>query len=502
MNIWLVTTGSSDVQLTNNEDWNDWYRTIKKSIQRLPFKPTRATDDENEPYRLPARVLGIAYDRLAEAIQPNLTFPLLDGFTQELKKQAVEITQIIVLMSDQADVFPESERDTNRSPYWQDTCLLYPILERYFCEHFPEALLTPLLLKPDSVDRGLDNWDAVLGLVQREIRSLNIEPETVYVSHQAGTPAISSAVQFASLAKFGDRVKFLVSSEYREDRTHTIASSKYLGAIRLQEAKALLDRYDYAGVKVLIGGALDTQTQVFLDAGIQWNLADFQSFRDLLLNSNFIKAEDFKWWSFGYESAYLAVIRHRQGSIVDALFHSFRSVEGLICIWAETTYKDYIVYDKKGSPQVTERIKDILPEYWERIEEKQKKWLTEQREKNQQSIDKGQEGLPLSTGLFSQSLYMLFETVRPESKKNKYIKTVLYSAKDERNQQFHRLLGLQEENLFQAWKATNVEEWNAVLLGCLNFIAQVDSTSNFESIKSTSFMAKVHQELKDTIASL
>jgi len=513
MNIWLVTTGSSDVQLTCDEHWNDWCQDIKKSLHRLPFEPVRAIQDEGEPYRLPARVLGIAYDKLPNEVLSHLAFPLLKGFTRRLKEQGTQIDRIVILMSDQENIFSEAERETTRCPYWQDTCQLYPILEGYFQEHFSEATLTPLMLKPDSLEQGLDDWDAVLSLVRREVSSLDLEPGTVYVSHQAGTPAISSAVQFASLAKFGDRVQFLVSSEYDSDRTRTIASSKYLSAIRVQEAKALLDRYDYAGVKEILGIDFTKATTkqekdiaILLEAAIQWNFAKFDQFADeLKRHQKFIaeveeRTKQENWWWIGYESAYLAIIRHRQGNIVDALFHSFRSVEGLICIWAETTYKDCIVYDKKGSPQITERIKEILPEYWKKIEEKQHKWLTEQREKKQQSTDKGQEQLPLSTGLFSQSLYMLLEMARPESKKNKYIKTVLYSAKDERNQQFHRLLGLQEENLFQAWKANNVREWNAVLLGCLNFLAQVDLTSNFESVESASLMAKVHQELRDAIA--
>ena len=502
MNVWLVTLGSSDVQVKDADLWSDWYREVKGSlygIDRLRFKPTRINEDDDAPYRIASRVLGIAYEKLGEAVTEQLVFPLLEQFQQQLLDKAETIDRIVVLTSDQQHVFSEEERESYRCPYWQDTGLLYPIVCDYLQPFFPDAQISPLSISPTSSDQGLDDWDAGLKLVRWEIASLDFKPEKIYVSHQAGTPAISSAVQFSSLAKFGKQVEFLVSSEYRPERTRLINSSEYLSALRLQEAKALLDRYDYSGVKTLIGGVLDRQTQTLLDAGIQWNLADFQNFQKLLLDSNFVRSEGCMWWSFGYESAYLAVIRHRQGNIVDALFHSFRSVEGLICIWAETKYKACIIHDKKGSPQITEKIQTILPEYWKWIEEKYHNWLTDQREKNQVRVNSGEQALLLSTGLFGQTLYRLLETVRPESKKNKYMKTVLYSAKDERNQQFHRLLGLQEENLFQAWKANNVEEWKDVLLGCLNFISEVNSIGNFESIESASLMAKVHESLKSAI---
>ena len=153
MNIWLVTTGSSDVQLTCDEHWNDWCQDIKKSLHRLPFEPVRAIQDEGEPYRLPARVLGIAYDKLPNEVLSHLAFPLLKGFTRRLKEQGTQIDRIVILMSDQENIFSEAERETTRCPYWQDTCQLYPILEGYFQEHFSEATLIPLMLKPDSLEQ-------------------------------------------------------------------------------------------------------------------------------------------------------------------------------------------------------------------------------------------------------------------------------------------------------------------------------------------------------------
>ena len=514
MNIWLVTTGSSDVQLTSDKDWNDWYQAIKRSVQKLPFKPVRAIDDEGEPYRLPARVLGIAYDRLADAIQPKLTFPLLDGFTLELKAQKVAIDQIIVLMSDQEDVFPEAERGTNRSPYWQDTCRLYPILESYFHEHFPDALLTPLVLKPESVDRGLDNWDAVLGLVQRKIGSLDIEPETVYVSHQAGTPATSSAVQFASLAKFGDRVQFLVSNEYDSGRTRTIASSKYLGAIRLQEAKALLDRYDYSGVQSLLKSYLkEGDTQTLLNAAIQWNVAQFSEFTDTLTALSdpcLVQAVQKRlqhWWWVAYEEVYLAVIRSNQDNIVEAFFHSFRAFEGIFALWGSHRlrhqFEEYFEIND-GVSYLNLSVLDTEEEYFSGKEPKSLKKKLEKIRKELREKSK-----PERIMLDMAMLCKFFRAYRYQDYENSCEELKIFwddsegnNVSKKRNFIVHQIQGMSKMDLMNFWGVSSSKEWESRLLKFLNFIAKDDLHKEFESLEEASLMAQVHRKLIDAIDKL
>jgi hypothetical protein len=59
-NVWIVTTGSSDVQLHSDEAWSDWFYEIKNSIYRLEFEPSRSINEDLQHYRIPARVLGTA----------------------------------------------------------------------------------------------------------------------------------------------------------------------------------------------------------------------------------------------------------------------------------------------------------------------------------------------------------------------------------------------------------------------------------------------------------
>ena len=531
MNIWIVTIGSSDVQLDSdrissekgrnekqrsNKFWSYWYEDTKPDCYDIAFEPKQAYKDLDESYRIEARVLGSVYESSSQKVKDEiwsyLTFPLLDKFVEELRESPPDA--IALLLTDQSEIFKHNS--TTRKPkcaYWQDTCKLEPILKRYFQDKFPEAKYKPIFLSPTSGDKGLDDWNYVLELVRENLRTIefdgkeikNEEIKTVYVSHQAGTPAISSAVQFVCLARFRTNVEFLVSNEQNLE-TRKISRSNYLRAIQLQEAKALLERHDYAGLMALLKPYLNRKNpkerriRSLLKAGIQWNLAKFNNFKGLLIALKITEKSDFLWYWMGYESAYLAVIRHQQGNIVEALFHGFRAAEGLICNWAEEKYKQYIYYNDKGSPQITEEIKEVFSDYWNKIEKKNEKWITESKEKNEKRQKKGEELVPISVGLFSQSLYLLLEMARPEVKKNSYMKIVLYSAKDERNQQFHRLLGLREKDLFKAWKADSVDSWKSILLGSLNFIAKEDLSQEFTSPEEASLMSKVHQELVNAIA--
>lgn len=526
MNLWIVTIGSSDVQLDSdrvNRDkgrtekqrsdkvWQYWYDdTIKSECYDIPFEPKPAFKDSEESYRIAPRILGIVYElnseEVKEEIRNYLTFPLLSNFTKELKKLEPP-EAIAILLTDQSEIFKDDyKRRKPKCPYWQDTCELEGIVTHYLKQEFPGAEIVPLILSPQE-EPGLDDWDRVLIFVRDkldELDKLPLQPDTVYVSHQAGTPAISSAVQFSSLAKFRTNVKFLVSNEYSQE-TRPISRSTYLGAIQRQEAEALLKRHDYAGVKLLVYDYLPSESKILLDAAIQWNLAKFNEFAnemqklsDQALVEQVNKRSQHWWWT-AYEAAYLAVIRHRQKNIVEALFHSFRSVEGLVCQWAEEKYKNYILYDKKGSPQIIEKIEEILPEYWEKMKEKNFDWIKQQNKENENRLAKGKDKKPISVGLFSQNLYSLLECVRPECKQEPSLKKGLYSAKDERNQQFHRLLGLLEEDLFKAWKADNVDSWKSILLGCLNFITNCDLPKAFTSLEEASLMAQVDQKLKQAI---
>ena len=491
MNIWIVTTGSSDVQIKTDDYWDDWYERspVQRECDNLQFKPTKIIEDSDEPYRVPPRVLGKVYQQQPEEVWQCLEFPLLRQFTIQL--QGKHIDKIILLLTDQTNTFDEDKREDRRCPYWQDTCELQDIIKRYFEEQdeFRDVELIPIVLPTAKSKPGLDDWNQVLKIVRTEFSKIKSEPKTVYVSHQAGTPAISSAVQFCSLARFGDGVKFLVSNEYEKKSLDPIDSSEYLKGIKFKQAEELLKRHDYAGVKSLVNNYLDSETKILLDAAIKWNLAKFDEFATELLNhqnSHLVKEvqerkKDDNWWWSAYETAYLGVIRLEQENSTEAFFHSFRSVEGLISKWAESCFSEY-VEPNNDTPLLKSSILNVFPNY---LGKKDKADLKAEFEKK---------GTLILSGF---PLYALLRADRTNWEQEcKDLTIFIEKITPQRNKLFHRLKGLEEEEVFKEWQVYDPKDWETRILHYLNFVAR----QKFISLKESSLMSQVHEMLKHAIA--
>jgi len=498
MNVWIITTGSSDVQLKNKDRWNALH---SKALSQLgtskQFSFIESEQSGKKLWRYPSRAMGIVYGQALAEHYKDLEFPLVNSFSGYLKKEQIELNRIIVLLTDQSDVVSAANKDKPSHPYWQDTCTLKPILEHYLNIAFADVVMDSdrdfIVLKPNSGSAGLDDWNEVLNLVQQEFIKLDIpEDATVYVSHQAGTPAISSAVQFSSLARFRTNVQFLVSNEYSQE-TRPISRSNYLGAIQLQEAKALLERHDYAGVRDILGltntapsNSQEKRIKYLLDAGEQWNFAEFHKFKKIVVDRKLLSVNNFLWYQSGYESAYLALVRLEQGNTVEALFHSFRAVEGTVIKWAEKRYSSHIVKDPQYGVQVKKSICQELPGYFNA--------LSSTMQTNFERRGK--------IGLYGDQLYELLKQARPDWKSHPDIKIVWEVAKKERNNCFHRLEGLQESEVFDAWDTKTKNDWKQRILSCINFIAKehLPQQEEFTSLEDASLMAKVHDELVNAIA--
>ncbi|MDB9412265.1 hypothetical protein [Microcystis aeruginosa] len=149
---------------------------------------------------------------------------------------------LYIILTDQEKLFKTSDIKNSPCPFWQDTCTLEPLFEWYFQT---KLKLKPhfITLQPSVNNRGLDHWDQVLTLVTEELKK--IQPDDVfYISHQASTPAISSAVQFVSIGYFSN-VKFLIVNRYYEENNiktspEIIPSSSYWKQLQIQKAKKLI----------------------------------------------------------------------------------------------------------------------------------------------------------------------------------------------------------------------------------------------------------------------
>ncbi|MEA5447615.1 hypothetical protein VB780_03475 [Leptolyngbya sp. CCNP1308] len=476
MTTWILTVGDSDVFLSTATHWDDLKRRAKDRRLASPLflKTEVSTPTGERLFSYPARALGAVYADQIENHVATLRFPRLEALLQGLAQCQWQPQRIVVLLTDQSNLFGERDRQP-KDPYWRDTCELEPLLRHYLGQALPDATQQYLLVSPEANCPGLDHWDSTLSLIQALLGQVDWTPrKPVYVSHQAGTPALSSAVQFVTLTRFGSQVQFLVSNEFQTS-SELIPSSTYLWGIRLQEARRLLHRYDYAGVQdvlrqdiPIIEPAIGRRIEDLLNSAILWNQAKFAEFAASLQEAPDRTEE---WWWAGYESAFLALVRLEQGNTVEALFHSFRAAEGMLSDWAKWYYQEDIKANKKGAPVAFLREGSGLPAYL------------------QEELADKTDGLMLYSG----SLFKLFETAHPEFSDNENINIIWKGASSIRNQQFHRLLGLDEREVFRAWGTKeNRAAWQKRLLNCLNSI----TNQNFESIQTASLMATIHQDLK------
>jgi len=520
--IWIITIGNSDVKLTSDDGWGDLRSNKREALQPCYGDFKYPTEESNGLWSLPARVLGLVYGDVL-ATHWNFEFPLLFAFTKEIKSdKRNKPDRIIVLLTDQIKLFLDTNPDSmyDRSdpdcPYWKDTCELQPILKKYFENEFGKNKVEFSTLKPTNIDKGLDHWDETLHLVQQKFAGWKISKgDRVIISHQAGTPAISSAVQLTALIEFGKKVRFLVSNEFIRDKAQFLPGSSYFSTLQVEEAQQSLSRFDYGGVVRALEKIefQDESKQAKLSRILElleladlWNSAKFDDFAQKLGDSAASRCKG--WWWKGYEMAYLAWIRMCQENPTEAFFHSVRAVEGLICEWAidnhsphirykfikfdnngnkNTRYRDQRFYDQQeGSPvakkSIDRRFKKAL-EY-----ENQKKSLEENK-----------------LGLYGQNLYTLFratfESQYISDIKTHPIRIVWEHLADERNELFHRLKGITEQEVCKAWGCQNRQQWAKLLFDCIELVSNTQA-EGLKSLKQGSLMTPIHQEIEDEIKNL
>jgi hypothetical protein len=512
--VWIVTTGNSDVKLSSDYQWEHLRKQKREQLKPCYNDFKSPVEDADDLFLLPARVMGLVYGDALDTHWQYFCFPLLTEFTKKIKADKNnKPDRIIVLLTNQEEIFsernsadPHYDRSDPDCPFWKDTGKLEPILQRFFDENFgiDKAKFYPL--KPKTIQEGLDNWDSTLRLVQKEFEQWEIaKGDRVIVSHQAGTPAISSAVQLTALIKFSKKVRFLVSNEFIKDKVDLLPGSSYFRTLQLQEAKQLLNRFDYSGVKRALDKIeIESPEKLtrLLELAELWNAAKFEEFAQKLGNA--ATARSGTWWWKGYEMAYLAWIRMFQENPTEALFHSVRAIEGLICEWAIETHSADIRYkflsiDRDGARKTEYHSK--------RFRNGQEGSPTAKRTIDNRFRDElydNQKGALDNDklGLHGQTLYSLFRTTfkSPDISNLEAhpISIVWVQLADERNELFHRLKGVSENEVYSAWGCDKRDQWGKLLFDCVQLVSSAHG-EGFSSLKQGSLMAPVHKDLEDVI---
>lgn len=351
MTIWIVTTGNSDIQLKHDKNWGSLYDEVRDNLEcdRFASPPPIDPDDKTAGYIVPARVLGLTYGNQPDYYKSDLKFPLLDTYRDYFETNSIKPEKIIILLTDQSKIFSEEKIIYEKCPYWQDTCMLQPLFEWYFKEHFdcqPEfEYLTP------KSGQGIDHWNETLLLVEETLRKLDCNPlKTVYVSHQAGTPAISSAVQFVSLGIFKE-VKFLVSNQYFDDnyeqasKSDKIESSHYWRGMQIQKAKQLIKEGLPAAAKEILTGIVDDNT-----------IAQLNQMVDLFN----IKGSSAKGQEFEIKAATQRVVTALD--LIEIFFQQENYIQGVAILNAcqETFLKIAIISQTKTINQQTIKLSSLV----------------------------------------------------------------------------------------------------------------------------------------------
>ena len=511
--IWIMTTGNSDVKLLTDKG----YSTLKDNEIKRKLLGSCYTKDllvkvNKDDWTLPARFTGIVYGDAIATHFHVLKFPLLDGFCNQLVKSDKKPDRIIILLTDQENIFESGDRSDPNSPYWKDTCTLQPIFEHYFRSKYDvNVSVKSVLLSPKVGEIGLDNWNATLSLVQNTLANLTInEDDSVIVSHQAGTPAISSAVQFASLSSFGGKVSFLTSNE-RTGVASLDPSSSYFESMQIQEAQKLLQNYNYVGVESVLKERLEVDDHeaknilALLEVAKLWNLSKFDDdfkgkmesldIEDLGESATSRFNESWAWW-IAYEEAYLAVVRRKQGNIVEAFFHSFRAFEGIFAEWGKKTFNSYIDFNR-DVPYLNADVLNDPQDY-----------LSGSKLKDVRETIKKDGGIDLEL----MTLCKIFKVKRSDYKQKCPDLITFWDNEREkrisarRNFIFHQVQGINEGQLLNFWQVDSTKEakkqikdWENKILNFLNFIAD---EREFKNWSEASLMARVHQELVKAIDDL
>lgn len=267
MSIWIVTTGNSDIILKHDKTWGRLHEQAidNNKLERWHFSSALPIDTG---YTVPARILGIVYENQSEEYYKyDLNFPLLDTYNEYFTDRNIKIERIIIILTDQSQIFTNDEQRLNeKSPYWKDTCTIKPLFEWYFQHNNFTCKPEFEYLIPHQNSPGVDNWDATLSLVESKLQELEIDAnQEIYVTHQAGTPAISSAIQFVTLGKF-KKVQFVVSNEYFDEdyqlksKYDSIQSSRYQRGMQIQKAKQLIIKGLPAAAKEVLTGIANQET--------------------------------------------------------------------------------------------------------------------------------------------------------------------------------------------------------------------------------------------------
>ena len=390
---------------------------------------------------------------------------------------------------------PESVREREK-----DTLYAAEIFKHYVQQHY-QIPVTVIEQGQDPRESPAD-FEAMFRWCKRDVWPA-IAPgvgrgHPLLLCLKGGVNQTSEAIRVTALSRFGERTRFYDFKENWQgnqrgipsDYTVPLRGTNYLWDRQQQAALGLLERYDYTAVQDLLDGYYrlarngEVSEEILtveqgLKPAIAWTICDFESFAEGVTQTS----DPTPHWSWrAYEAAYLGDVRFRQHNILEAMFHSFRAVEGLMMTWAVRRFHQHIEIrnrrqDCQDAPILQSSICQEFP--------------------NLRSQFRDHSGRISERRLYGPLLDQLFkEACGEHCERDSDLWVFFEVAKPWRNSVFHRLLRLRPEELFIAWQVGGPREWRSRVLGCLNAI----SGQEYQSLTESSRMVGLHQHIFEQIS--
>ncbi|OBQ27998.1 MAG: hypothetical protein AN483_17850 [Aphanizomenon flos-aquae MDT14a] len=404
-------------------------------------------------------------------------------------EQASNIEKVYLIATDQEKNVTQREKDTLYSAQLIKQWLMHKF------SHLHDNNVHIILLGQDgtnpSIFEDMFNW-------WRKIWKNTIivnKNQSVWVCLKGGVAQTSEAARISGLSFYGDRIQFFEFKENTRANRNGIPSdysgpflgTNYLWDRTQKQALKLLESYDYTEAYDLLEPYFQQSGSKFgpipnlLKAGKLWNQGQFERFLSLAKSSTQISSVEGKLW-MAYEQAYLGVIRLEQMNTTEAMLHSYRSVEGLLYLWAIESFPNDVKQEKykegknKGKDKGWPLIKKSISQKYSSLE----------------YHFNGQE-----TELRGKLLQDLLSFVIPETANSIDFQAFWYSAKTARNTFSHRLGGLAEQDVFTAWgeDITDSQQWQKRILNCINLVTE----KSFNTLSEASLFSQIHKQVLEAI---
>jgi len=482
--ILVATLGTRDLmfQVTNGDWYNIGDDRMKGDIlgEQIEVVSDLALTEKSS-FREISQYLWENIEYYGDQVKPVILGKLLEDKINDLEK-------VYLVVTDQNETVKEREKDT----------LYSGELIKYWLNKLNSDLVVNILYIGRN-DENPSNFEKMFRWWQ-QVWKENIKPQPdqpILLCLKGGVGQASEASRISGLSSYGNDIKFyeFIPTPYNNqkgissDYTGPFLGTNYLWDRTRQQALQLLERYDYAGLQNLVKPYYEQnkqkwkETYALIKSGVSWNQGQFEDFFQSASFSfnNQQKEQHQQYWWMAYEQAYTAVVRLKQKNTTEAMLHSFRAVEGLIYECLKHEFKDYMVNSEYTYSSLKSSVLNKYPA------------LKELFVNNGNPVPE----IKLDSRTQQRLIEKYIALTSPQANFKDLKAWGSEELRNHRNRLSHKLGGISEKELFQAWgnNIHNQQDWKKRILNCLNLITE----NKFNYLWQGSLFASIHERVRTAI---